>query len=124
MEAHPMRRAVAGFPRTGKTTLGSAWGARSTDDVAGREWSEQSLEVSRWFDEPGPLVIEGMAVPRALRKWLDAHPVGRPVDEVWWLSGPKEKLSEGQERMGKGARTVLDEILPELKRRGVGVRWR
>lgn len=116
-----MRRAVAGFPRSGKTTLGSAWGARSTDDVMDREWSEQSVEVSRWFDSPGPLVVEGMAVPRALRKWLAEHPEGRPVDEVWWLAKPREELSDGQRNMGKGAETVLREIEPELARRGVRI---
>ena len=115
------RRAIAGMPRSGKTTLGRQSLAKSTDDVKALEWSRQSETVARWFDESGPLTVEGMAVPRALRKWLEAHPTGRPVDEVWWLSRPREALSEGQERMGTGAETVLREIEPELVRRGVRI---
>lgn len=119
-----MRRAIAGVPRAGKTTLGRMLGpVRSTDDLLPADWSRQSDEAARWFDEPGDLLVEGMAVPRALRKWLRSHPVGKPVDEVVWLGVPRENLSESQASMGKGARTVLEEIAPELQRRGVGIRW-
>ena len=102
--------------------MGGVWGARSTDEVMGLGWSEASAEVAGWFERAGPLVVEGMAVPRALRKWLAEHPEGRPVDEVWWLTKPREELSEGQRRMGVGAETVLKEIEPELVRRGVGIK--
>ena len=75
------RVVIAGGPRTGKTThankLGAESGARvrHTDDLIGRlEWSAASQEVSQWFDEPGPWIVEGVAVPRAVRKWLAAHP--------------------------------------------------
>lgn len=120
-----VRRAIAGVPRAGKTTLARTLGAvRSTDDVMGLGWSGASDEVAAWLDEPGPLVVEGMAVPRALRKWLRAHPEGRPVDEVVWLGTPREELTPGQRRMGAGADTVMREIESELRRRGVIVRRR
>lgn len=120
-----MRRAIAGVPRAGKTTLGRELSkdVRSTDDTVGLGWSAASDRVAGWLNEPGDLVLEGMAVPRALRKWLERNPVGRPVDQVIWLATARETLSEGQEAMGKGAETVLKEIEPELRRRGVGI-WR
>lgn len=120
-EGQPPRVAIAGFPRAGKTTLGGP-GARSTDSVMGLGWSESSEHVAGWFSEPGPLTVEGMAVPRALRKWLDSNPVGRPVDEVVWLTHPREKLTSGQESMGRGAETVLNAIRADLERRGVKIR--
>lgn len=114
------RVAICGVPRAGKSTLSREMGdERSTDDIIGLGWSEASAEAARWFDDEGPMVVEGMTVPRALRKWLAANPEGRPVEEVRWLGTPREVLTSGQANMGKGARTVFEEILPELRRRGV-----
>ena len=115
------RVAIAGVPRAGKTTLAGP-GARSTDSVMGLGWSESSEAVAGWFDEPGSLTVEGMAVPRALRKWLETHPTGRPVDEVVWLSRAREELKPGQRSMGAGAETVLEAIRSDLERRGVRIR--
>lgn len=123
----PMTRlAIAGVPRAGKTTLAEEMGGgRSTDDLIGLGWSEASLEASGWFDEPGPWVVEGMAVPRALRKWLAAHSTGTPCDRLTWLGKPHEKHSPGQAAMGKGAETVMQGIVGELRNRGVAVEgWR
>lgn len=117
------RIAITGPPRTGKSMLALALSddARSTDAFRELGWSEQSAAASEWFDEPGDLVVEGVAVPRALRKWLAANPEGRPVDEIHFLDQPFEKLSDGQRRMGKGVRTVLAEIADELRERGVEI---
>lgn len=83
-------------------------------------WSEASAEVARWMAESGPWVIEGVATPRALRKWLKANPgAATPADRIVWLDRPFEKLSPGQETMTKGVATVWREVLPELQRRGV-----
>ncbi len=115
-----MRLCIAGVPRAGKTTLaGQGPHVRHTDDVKGEDWSEASEAVSHWLDEPGPYTIEGVAVPRALRKWLARNPTGKPCDVVVWMGTPLMDLSPGQATMGKGALTVMSEILPELHKRGV-----
>lgn len=106
------RVVIIGWPKTGKTTLAAALGGgRSTDEVAHLDWSEASEAVSHWFDEPGPWIIEGVAVPRALRKWRDSHPdAAPPVDHVVYLRGPRENISDEQAAMGKGLDTVMEEI--------------
>lgn len=119
------RVAIAGGPRCGKTTLASALGVapvRHTDDLISKGWSEASAEAATWFDETGPWIIEGVAVPRALRKWLAAHPDGKPCDIVYWLDTPHTELTKGQRGMLRGCETVWREIVGELERRGVEIR--
>jgi hypothetical protein len=117
------RLVIAGGPKAGKSTLAKKLGGvvRSTDSVRELGWSEASAEVAAWFDDEGDWTIEGVAAPRALRKWLSSHPKGRPCDRVLYISGAHEALSPGQAAMSAGVRTVWEEILPELKRRGVEV---
>jgi hypothetical protein len=67
-------------------------------------------------------VIEGVIVPRALRKWLAIHSEGKPADEVILLQSPKVPISANQARMAKGCDTVWREIEPELVKRGVKIR--
>lgn len=118
-----MREAIAGVPRAGKTTLAEQLGVRvrSTDETVPLGWSEASAEVAKWFDDEGDVVIEGVAVPRALRKWLAANPTGKPVDRIRWMDVPRTELDVGQRRMASGARTVFSEVVDELVRRGVTV---
>lgn len=119
-----MRIAIAGGPRCGKTTLAASFGeARHTDDLIGsKDWSAASAEVATWFDADDPWIIEGVAVPRALRKWLIAHPDGKPCDVVHWLITPHVPLTKGQLGMLRGCETVWREIVGELTRRGVEIR--
>jgi adenylate kinase family enzyme len=120
------RLAIAGLPRAGKSTLAAKLGVergigpRSTDDLIGLGWSQASETAAEWFDARGPLIVEGMGVPRALRKWL-ASRNGCPVDELMWLGRPHEHLTPRQLGMGKGALSVLNGILDELRSRGVHV---
>lgn len=117
---------IAGVPRAGKTTLAdwvslkTGFSVRHTDDLANLEWSDASLMASTWLDANGSFIVEGVAVPRALRKWL-ARATGKPADIVLWLDAPHVALSPGQARMAAGCRTVWNEILPEIERRGVRV---
>lgn len=88
----------------------------------GASWSEQSRQAAVWFERPdSALCIEGVAVPRALRKWLRAHAQGKPVDELHILTRPYLPLSQAQVHMQKGIATVLEEIVPELHARGVRI---
>ena len=120
------RICIAGAPRTGKTTLANLLAPllgvdpMHTDNLIGNfEWSEMSLQVSEWLAEPGPWVIEGVALPRALRKWLDRNESGTPADLILYLSAPQQELTPGQMTMAKGCATVWREILPRLGERGV-----
>src|SRR5882672_11168613 len=115
-----MRVAITGGPKTGKTTLAGP-DAKHTDDlIAAKGWSEISSLAALWFNQPDPnLCVEGVAVPRALRKWLQTYPTGKPVDELVILTRTHENLTREQENMGKGHDTVLREISKELKTRGV-----
>lgn len=91
-------------------------GGRSTDDVMHLGWSESSQEVSTWFDKPGPWIVEGVAVARALRKWQARNPGKQPpIDKLIILHKSHEKLNPKQIGMGKGIDTVMREIMPWLK---------
>lgn len=97
---------------------------RHTDDlISTHEWSAASLEASRWIDEPGPWIIEGVALPRAIRKWLERNPTGMPADVLYWSSMPRIPLTPGQSAMGKGCDTVWDAIRDEVARRGVKLKF-
>lgn len=116
------RVAICGGPRTGKTTLAASISdsAMHTDDLISLGWSEASAETAAWMAAPGPWVIEGVAVARALRKALDMSAY-RPVDRLIVCTRPFVELSRGQAAMAKGCATVLEGILPELMSRGVVV---
>lgn len=115
------RLAIGGGPHSGKTTLGGNL-ARHTDDLIGQmEWSAASEEVAKWFSESGTWTIEGVAVARALRKWLVSNPKGKPCDRIIYLHGSFDELKLGQEAMSKGCRKVWDEIRDDLIARGVTI---
>lgn len=119
--------AIAGVPRSGKTTLSQEAFKRDinlkvlhTDDlIETHDWSAVSQEVSTWFDKKEKCLIEGVAVPRALRKWLAANPSGKPCEKIIWMPKPRLELKPGQETMAKGCIKVFNEIEKELLKRGV-----
>jgi hypothetical protein len=136
------RIVICGGPRTGKTTLADqlqvaaldAWVKEHgsivdlegpvcmrSDDVITLGWSEASQRVSEWLDAPGPWIIEGVAVCRALRKWREAHPGEPPVDKVIRLTAPHVALTKRQAAMAKGEETVWQEIEQWLLHSGVTV---
>ena len=119
-----MRTLIIGGPKTGKTTLSQSYACpvRHTDDLIGKlDWSAASAEVATWFDAPGPWCIEGVAVVRALRKWLATHPDGTPADRILFLTEPKIPVTAGQAAMTKGIDTVWEEIEGDLLLRGVDI---
>jgi hypothetical protein len=102
------RIAITGPPSCGKTTLSLKLdnGKRKifhNDDFKHLDWSEASEHIAKEVNEhAGPLIVEGVTVPRALRK-------GMSVDLVLWLGKPYKEQKPGQVAMGKGMRTVLSE---------------
>lgn len=124
-----MRTLVVGGPGVGKTTLSNMIAEqdgvpiRHTDDlIPEHEWSTASEKVAAWFDADGPWIIEGVAVVRALRKWMATN-AGKPADLVLLGMTPKRKLTPGQRTMTKGHETVWREVRGELAKRGVEVRF-
>lgn len=125
------RICVAGGPKSGKTTYAnnfeSTTRVRHTDSIIGKfgedrdAWSRESEEVARWFDEPGPWLIEGVTVARALRKWIARHELGKPCDVVVWLDEPRVPRTPKQEAMAKATKTVFEQVRPQLERLGVKV---
>lgn len=135
---------IVGGPRSGKTTLAermaltSGTELLSTDDLAHLGWSEASAEVAtRIAAARGDLIVEGVAVARALRKVLEMAP-GKPCDRLIVLRPLAARLTmqsylaaldrdrsivltDKQHAMAKGINTVLAGILVELMRRGVEV---
>lgn len=119
---------IAGGPKVGKTTLALELGrernipVRHTDDLIGAcDWSSISTTVATWLEEPGPWIIEGVAVPRALRKWLATHPEGTPAETLFWRETTRVPRTAGQAAMAKGCATVWDEIHRELVTRGMAL---
>jgi hypothetical protein len=142
MERTMTRIVILGGPRTGKTTLSgvligpepefAVFGipVRHSDDLIaelahlGKDaWSEGSRRVTEWLDEPGPWIIEGVALARALRKWREAHPgEPPPVDRVIRLTTPHVELSKGQAAMAKGEDHVWrEDVEPWLRQHGVSI---
>ena len=120
-ETKSERLCIVGGPKVGKTTLAGPE-AKHTDDLIPLGWSKDSEAAAKWFDEPGNWTVEGVAVVRALRKWLEANPKGKPCDRVLYLNKPHVNLTPGQAAMTKGHKTVWDEVKPELLKRGVKIK--
>jgi len=122
-DVHNARVLIIGGPKTGKTTLGRRFKAKSTDElIAGTAFDAQVTAAAGWMDQPGPWAIEGVTGVRALREWIRAHPGERPpVDRVIYLKTPYVPLSRRQGAMAKGIETVWREIEGEVKRLGVEV---
>jgi hypothetical protein len=134
------RIVILGGPRTGKTTLArELWSEQvngrtssadpvairlHSDDIMHMGWSEASEHVARdWLSAPGPWIIEGVALSRALRKWREAHPgEPPPVDKIIRLTTPYVELEGGQIAMMKGEHTVWSrDVEPWLRQHGVSI---
>lgn len=106
------RVAIAGGPKTGKSTLAQKMaGARhvlSTDSfidtTAFEDVPDEVAKALAGFDE---FVVEGVQVARCLRRGLQ-------VDVVVVLEEEFEELSKERAAMAKGCRTVFDEWLDTM----------
>jgi hypothetical protein len=105
-----MRILITGHPKAGKTKLADQLAfthTRHTDDlIENHEWSELSEAVSYWFNDPGPWIIEGVAIPRALRKWRKRHFEGKALPFDLFIYLTREPLTP----MAKGIDTVMVEL--------------
>lgn len=113
---------ITGAPNTGKTYMAVAQSIRlgcqlfHTDDLIEIGWSEASGEVAKLLGRPGPWIIEGVAVPRAIRKWLKtAGPMAAPCDRLIVLRHSWAELTPGQQTMAKGVATVLAAVLKDAR---------
>lgn len=97
------RIAITGGPLTGKTTLALSMPINRplihTDIFLPLAWKEQPLACVSAVKGLPRFVIEGVQVPRALRK-------GMEVDVVVWLDTPKRTRNKGQIALAKGVATV------------------
>lgn len=100
------RIVIAGPPHAGKTTLANLIQDRPvlhTDSLMHLPWADVPPAVNAWAQKSGDRwAIEGVQVPRVLRKGLEP-------DAVIWLGAPMTALSPGQLTMAKGIVTVFDE---------------
>lgn len=122
------RLVIVGGPHVGKTTLSERLSVEygitnnhHSDDVKHLGWSESSEFASKWFDEPGDWIIEGVQMARALRKWLAANPEQTLDADILILDNVFGDLLPGQESMRKGVHTVFAGIENEIIRRGARV---
>lgn len=121
---------IAGGPGTGKSWLAEQMALTSgtevlrADDLIPLGWSQASQAVAeRILTATGDLIVEGVAVVRALRKALAQGPAA-PCGRLIVLRGRRPEAGEelrGQRSMALGIETVLADILPELRARGVVV---
>lgn len=152
-----LRIGITGAPDSGKTTLAYKLAGElahhptvvSTDSYQHLGWSESSAKVAEVLsgmvnDHAWSGIVEGVALPRALRKMLRAAPTVRPLDRLIILQGiyradgsrgVEDDLPKGQRSMAKGLLTTLtgpiDEDVPgsprlidALRDLGVEIEWR
>lgn len=80
-------------------------------------WSEASDFIAReWLTREGPFCLEGVAMARALRKWLRTAPAGlMPAEHVVVFTEPMARQSPGQAAMSKAVATVWSQVHGRLR---------
>lgn len=99
------RLAIAGGPRTGKTTLVERVADRPvvhTDDFMSLEWSLASAAVRDKLQGLPSFIVEGVRAPHVLRK-------GLVVDAAIWLDQPLVHTTYKQNTMARAILTVFQE---------------
>jgi len=114
---------ITGVPRSGKTTFADIVGGKvyHSDDLKMKDWSLQSdilahlINTYRYDYD----IMEGVAMVRALRKWLQWNKGNNdsPAKIIMWFPKELVSLTPGQLSMAKGCRTIWKEIESELRNR-------
>lgn len=97
---------IIGPPHTGKTSLSYLVKERPvihTDSFINEPWSEVPYSIIKTVKPLDSFLIEGMQVPRAMRK-------GLPLDCILFLPHIFGELTTRQNAMWKGTITVLSSI--------------
>jgi len=132
-----VRTIIVGGPRCGKSTIARQMRLQGIRTFCGDplslvkepepgvtylpedlDWSAGSAYVAdNWFPLPGPWVMEGQIMARALRKWLwrrdDRYRgTAAPCDRIIVLQHPRPEctLLPGQVSMNKAVQTVWSQI--------------
>lgn len=86
-------------------------------DGGGADWI-----ATYWMRRPGPWVLEGHVMARALRRWLEQNRSGKPCDKIIVLARPAFVPElPGQASMHKGVMKVWREIETQLALRGMRI---
>ncbi len=99
------RVAVTGGPKSGKTSICTGVTDRfvlHTDDLIEEKWEDVPGIVRLRLADKASFVVEGVQVPRALRR-------GLVVDAVVWMRSAKTSLTPGQRTMAKAVGTVFEQ---------------
>jgi hypothetical protein len=142
VEEEKMRTIIIGGPRCGKSTLARTYRAQGIPTYCGDPrslvkepedgvtylpeglvWRKDHDEgsqyvIDHWFPMPGPWLLEGQNMARALRKWVrqggDCYrgAIAMPCDRIIVLREPRPEctLLPGQESMGKAVATVWSQV--------------
>jgi dephospho-CoA kinase len=119
-----MKIVITGYPNSGKSTLANilvlatgSFNLLQTDKLLEtHDWSDLSAAVSEWFDKPGNWIIEGVAAPRAIRKWRAKHPNAKPPFDMFiYMRRGFETYRPGQRAMANGMDTVMLELWNWIK---------
>lgn len=104
------RIAIAGGPRTGKTTLSLAAQDRRivhTDDYMHLAWLDAPEAISRECLLHPRFLVEGVQVARCLRGSRDGDRSPLEVDAVVWLDDSVAPMTSSQASMAKGIKTTF-----------------
>ena len=117
-----MKIVIWGPPKSGKSTVHGPYFSDlyaiplyHTDDTILFGWQGASDVVARWLHEKDQFVIEGVAVPRAIRKYIEKYGEAPDLDLIVVAGHGPNVLSDHQERLAKGITTVAREIEPYLE---------
>lgn len=119
---------IIGGPNSGKSYYAEQISGRySIDDVKYTDslietysWEEIAEMVSNWFIAEAPWIICGMMCCRGLRYWFRYNNLIKPCDRIIFIDRIVDR-STRQKAMFKVMNDIWNEILPEVKRRGIRV---
>jgi hypothetical protein len=104
------RIAIAGGPRTGKTTLTNAVKTHHvvhTDDYMHLAWLDAPEAINDECRFHRRFVVEGVQVARCLRGGKESNRAPLEVDAVLWLDDSVAPMTTNQASMAKGIKTTF-----------------